>query len=215
VPANAVPRFQPSVYGFRFPNTWPSNAARVATLGPIRIPIGDTGRGLCGGMVFAARDRWLRDEAPPMIGVPPSPGEALFDEIVDRQFASFGPWFTVPLRFWSAAVSSQAARDRTTALDAWPAIKREIDAGSPSMVGLIRVSGWNPLAIGLGHQVVAYRYDESAEKVTIWIYDPNYPANDDARVSFERHPDGSLAYEQVPTEPLIGLLALPYEPPRT
>jgi hypothetical protein len=97
---------------------------------------------------------------------------------------------------------------------AWPEIKSEIDAGRPVMLGLVRRAGWNPLALGLGHQVVAYRYDETPARVSIWIYDPNHPGDDDAVVWFEHGPDGALTYGQLPHEPLIGLLALPFEPPR-
>jgi hypothetical protein len=215
MPSGVVAGFLPSTYGFRFRNRWPPGPARVLQLGPIRIPIGDIGRGLCGGMAFAARDRFERLEPAPLIDVPPSFGEALFKEIVDRQFDSFGRLlYAVPLRFWRAAMSSQAHRDRETALEAWPAIKAGIDAGRPPMVGLVRVPGWNPLSLGLGHQVVAYRYEETADKVSIWVYDPNYAAVDGVVMSFERRPDGTLTYSSDPDEPLVGLLALPFEPPR-
>jgi hypothetical protein len=209
--SKAVPGFLPSVQGFRFMNYWPSNPARIISLGPLHIPIGDTGRGLCGGMAFAARDRWERHEPGSPLETPPPPADPLFKEIVDRQFASFGPRFSVPLRFWMSSGGSQPGRDRETATKAWPAIKAEIDAGSPSMLGLVRRSGWNPLALGLGHQVVAYRYDETPIRVSIWIYDPNYPGNDNAVVWFERGADGTLTFDQSPKEPLIGLLALPFE----
>ena len=212
--SNAVTGFLPSVQGFRFPNTWPSQPARTIDLGPLRIPIGDTGRGLCGGMAFAARDRWERHEPGSTLPGPPPPTDPLFKEVVDRQFASFGPWFSVPLRFWFASAGSQLGRDRATTTKAWPAIKADIDAGNPSMLGLVRRAGWNPLALGLGHQVVAYRYEETPTRVSIWIYDPNYPGNDAAVVWFERATDGRLTYDQLPKEALIGLLALPFEKPR-
>jgi hypothetical protein len=210
VATNAVPGFLPSTHGFRFRNSWPVSPARVVQLGALRIPIGDTGRGLCGGMAFVARDRFERGEAGSPLATPPPPGDPLFLEIVDRQFASFGPLFAVPLRFWLSSAGSQSARDRETATGAWPAAKAHIDARRPAMLGLVRRAGWNPLALGLGHQVVAYRYDESPAKVSIWIYDPNYPGNDDVIVWFERGPSGALEYGQQPQEPLIGLLALPF-----
>jgi hypothetical protein len=209
-----VPGFLPSRYGFHFQNRWPSNPARTIKLGPITIPIGDTGRGLCGGMAFAARDRFERGEDAPPDDHPPEPGTPLFKEIVDRQFASFGRLFSVPIRFWLSSIGSQAGRDRETVRDAWPAIRAEIDAGRTPMVGLVRIAGWNPLALGLGHQVVAYRYDETATRTVIWIYDPNYPGNDDVTITVERRADGTYAFAQFPTETVIGLLALPFEPAR-
>ena len=106
---NAVPGFLPSRYGFHFANRWPPNPARTIEVGPITIPIGDVGRGLCGGMAFAARDRFDRGEDAPAQTEPPTPGEPLFKEIVDRQFDSFGTLFTVPLRFWLSSVASQGS----------------------------------------------------------------------------------------------------------
>ena len=207
----SVPGFLPSRYGFRFANSWPSNPARILRLGPISIPIGDTGRGLCGGMVFAARARFERQEPAPPDERPPDPGTSLFSEIVDRQFDSFGRLFMVPLRFWLAAISSQPSRDRGTVRDAWPAVKTDIDAGRPSMVGVVRQAGWNPLARGLGHQVVAYGYEDQGSGITIGIYDPNHPGRDDITLAVERRADGSYAMGQSSGEPVIGLLALPFE----
>lgn len=213
MPSNAVPGFLPSRHGFRFRNAWPSGAARTINLGIVKIPIGDTGRGLCGGMAFAARDRFARGEdAPADIG-PPKPGDALFKEIVDRQFASFGAFFSVPIRFWLASAGSQASRDRETVRDAWPSIKAAIDRGEPPMVGLVRRAGWNPLALGLGHQVVGYRYDETSTQIEVGIYDPNHPGADDVVILVQRRPDGSYAQTQLTGEPLIGLLALPFSAP--
>jgi hypothetical protein len=208
-----VPGFLPSLQGFRFANRWPAHRAWVR-LGPLKLAIGNSARGLCGGMAFAARDRFERGEAGDAVLAAPGPGDPLFEEIIERQNASFGTWFVVPLRFWLASAGSQAARDRETARSAWPALKREIDAGRPAMVGLVRRSGSNPLVLGLGHQVVAYRYEETPTRVTVWIYDPNYPGDDDAAVWFERAPSGGLRYGQRPSEPLIGLLALPFTEPR-
>jgi hypothetical protein len=213
MPSNAVAGFLPSRYGFHFRNQWPSDPARTIDLGFVHIPIGDTGRGLCGGMAFAARDRFQRMENAPPDLAPPKPGEPLFKEIVDRQFDSFGTLFSVPLRFWAASAGDQAGRDRETVRDAWPAIKSGIDGGAPPMVGLVRLAGWNPLALGLGHQVVAYRYDEAASGITIWIYDPNHPGEDDVRLTVQRHPDGTYEMGQSTGELLIGMLALPFSAP--
>ncbi len=211
MPSNAVAGFLPSRYGFRFANRWPKQPARTIGLGPLKIPIGDTSRGLCGGMVFAARARFDRGEAAPPDDAPPTSGSGLFKEVVDRQFDSFGRLFTVPLRFWLAAMPArpQAARDRATVRDAWPAIRKSIDRGEPAMVGLVRMATWNPLA-ALGHQVVAYRYDETATLTEIGVYDPNHPGRDDVTLTVERPADGSHAMRQSTGEPLLGLLALPY-----
>ena len=211
MPTKAVAGFLPSRSGFRFANRWPKQPARKIGIGPLQIPIGDTSRGLCGGMVFAARARFDRGEDAATDAAPPPAGTALFTEIVDRQFDSFGRLFVVPLRFWLAAlpVRSQTARDRGTIRDAWPAIKAAIDRGEPAMVGLVRLATWNPLA-PLGHQVVGYRYDETSSRIEIGIYDPNHPGRDDVTLTVERNADGSYAVRQSTGEPIIGLLELPY-----
>lgn len=214
MPSNEIARFRPSRYGFQFANRWRPHPARTLNLGFVKVPIGDTGRGLCGGMVFAARDRFERDEDAPLAPVPPEPGMALFKEIVDRQFASFGRFFSVPIRFWIASAGGVSRRDRETVRDAWPAILADIDAGQPSMIGLVRVAGWNPLTLGLGHQVVGFRYAETAERVAIGIYDPNHPGDDSVEVSFERSAGGAIRCSQTTGEPLLGLLHLPFAPAR-
>jgi hypothetical protein len=215
VAANAVPDFLPSRHGFRFANRWPSAPARSLNLGLLQIGIGDAGRGLCGGMAFAARDRFERGEEAAPDAVPPSPGTPLFREIVDRQFASFGRLFLVPLRFWlAAALGNDRSRVRGTVREAWPAIRARIDAGEPAMVGLVRAAGLNPLANGLGHQVVAYRYDAGPERISIGVYDPNHPGDDTVEVRITRSPEGRITLAQSTGEPLVGLLHLPFSPAR-
>ena len=206
---NAVPGFLPSRHGFRFPNRWPHGAAMVK-VGRLRIPIGDTGRGLCGGMVFAARDRFERGEDRSPDAEPPARGTPLFEEIVERQLASFF-FLSVPFRFWRSAAGSERRRQRETADVAWPAIRAEIDAGRPAMIGLIRLATWNPLA-PLGHQVVGFRYEERAAGITIGVYDPNHPGDDDVEILVRHTANGAVALSQSTGEPLLGLLSLPYVP---
>jgi hypothetical protein len=210
VATKAVPGFLPSRHGFRFANSWPPGPARTIRLGRWRIPIGNTARGLCGGMVFAARDRFERGEDGSRETEPPARGTPLFEEIVDRQLASFF-FLVVPFRFWRAAAGSARARNRETADVAWPAIRAEIDAGRPAMIGLIRLATWNPLA-PLGHQVVGFRYDETAASITLGVYDPNHPGDDTVEIRIHHAANSGVELSQSTGEPLIGLLGLPYVP---
>jgi hypothetical protein len=213
--SNAVPGFRPSHHGFRFANAWPRSVARKWHVGLVELGIGDVSRGLCGGMAFAARDRFERGVASAPETEAPRPDAPLFREIVDRQFDSFGTLYVVPLRFWlSSALGNAASRGRETARNAWPAIRREIDAGRPAMVGLVREAGWNPLAVGMGHQVAGYRYETSADRVSIGVYDPNHPGRDDVEIRFENGPGGEIRHSQNTGEPLLGLLSLPWKPAR-
>lgn len=214
MPTRDIARFRPSRYGFRFRNSWPKQPALVLNLGAVRIPIGDTSRGLCGGMAFAARDRFERDEDAPQDPTPPEAGLPLFREIVHRQLASFGRLLvSVPIRFWLAAARGEARLIRETVKREWPAIRADIDAGRPAMVGLVRLATWNPLA-PLGHQVVGFRYDETPDRVVIGVYDPNHPGHDNVDIVLQRSADGEARLTQSTGEDVIGLLALPFKPAR-
>ena len=213
--SNVVSGFLPSSHGFRFANTWPRSPAWTFDLGLLQVGIGDVGRGLCGGMVFGARDRFEQGRVAAVDPAPPAPGSALFREIVARQWASFGRLLSVPLRFWLAsALGTERSRLRATVRQAWPAIRAEIDAGRPAMVGLVREAGLNPLAVGMGHQVLAFRYDVAADGIRLGVYDPNHPGDDAVEVGIERGPGGAIRHVQSTGEPLLGLLHLPYAPPR-
>jgi hypothetical protein len=213
--ANAVPGFLPSRHGLRFSNYWGAGPARQWNLGMLHVGIGNPSYGLCGGMVFVARDRFERGEEAPAEGAAPAFGTPLFRAIVDRQFDSFGRLWTVPMRFWlSSAVFGEERRLRDSVKVAWPRVRRDIDAGRLSMLGLVRQAGWNPLAVGMGHQVAAFRYDAKPGRIAIGAYDPNHPGDDRVEVVLERGDGGEIRLSQSSGEPLLGLLHLPYAPPR-
>ena len=215
MPSNAVPGFRPSRQGFRFANRWGRGPAREWDLGLLHIGIGNPGRGLCGGMAFVVRDRFERGEEAPAEGASPAFGTPLFATIVDRQFDSFGRWWTVPLRFWTAsALYGERRRLRESVKVAWPAIRSDVDAGRLSSIGLVREAGWNPLSTGMGHHVLGYRYDASPARVAIGVYDPNHPGNDEVEVVFERGHGGEIRLSQSTGEAVLALLHLPYAPPR-
>jgi hypothetical protein len=212
VATNAVDGFLPSRNGFRFANRWAAGPARRWRLGLVEVGIGDVGRGLCGGMAFVAADRFTRGQAVAVEADPPAFGSPLFREVVDRQFDSFGTLFVVPARFAIAAFAGDRARLRHTVKVAWPEIRASIDAGRLAMVGLVRRSGFAVAAPDFGHQVVAYRYTSSPERVTIGVYDPNHPGDDGVELVLERTAAGSISLGQSTGEPLLGLLALPWTP---
>lgn len=214
MPSRAVAGFQPSVHGFHFANAWPSVAAFTLGFGLVRLGLGDAGRGFCGGMSQGVRDRFERGELPPPAAVAPAEGTPLFAEIARRQLDSFHWLIRVPLRFWWASVQGARPRDEATVREAWPGIRSDIDAGRLAMIGLVRTTGLDPFRSGLGHQVVGYRYEETADRVTIGVYDPNHPGADDVTLRMARAAHGSLALSQSTGEPLVGLLHLPYVAPR-
>jgi hypothetical protein len=227
----AVQGFLPSRNGFGFVNRWPAGPAFEWRLRYFRIGIGEVAEGLCGGMCFTAADRYLRGEAPPSDAGPPPWGTPLFDEIAHRQLDSLELGRT-PLRFWWAAARLQAGR--WTAGDQvreWRAIRADIDAGRPAMLGLVRSAAVNPFALTKNHQVLGFAYEAGPALATIRIYDPNHPGRDDVSTRLRiggvatpgapaTAPAGAgratverpVSLEQTTGEPLLALLRLPYRP---
>ena len=230
----AVAGFLPSRSGFRFVNRWPAGPAFEWRVRYLRIGIGDVAEGLCGGMCFAAADRFLRGETPPASVTPPAAGSALFDEIAHRQLDSLELGRT-PLRFWLAAARRRA--DRWTAADQvheWRAIRADIDAGRPAMTGLVRSAAVNPFSLTTNHQVLGYAYEAGPARASIRIYEPNHPGRDDVAIwlrigrvaaaadagaepAFDAGPAvdavaGPLSLGQSTGEPLLAILHLPYRP---
>jgi hypothetical protein len=83
-----VAGFLPSTSGFHFNNAFPHVPDLTINIQGQQIPIGDAHDGLCGGMVFAARDYFEAGIAIPPDTAPPSSGP-LFDFFVKRLFDSF------------------------------------------------------------------------------------------------------------------------------
>jgi len=211
--------FLPSTSGFRFANRWPAGPAFELHARYLRIGIGEVVEGLCGGMCFAAADRFLRAAAVPIESEAPTAGSPLFREIAGRQLDSleFG---RVPARFWWAA--ALVAHGRWTAASQvrqWRALRADIDAGRPAMAGLVRSAGIDPFGLTANHQVLGFGYQASARDASLRIYDPNHPGNDEVRVELSIGGDGAaergrsgpvVSLAQSSGEPLLALLRLPY-----
>lgn len=208
--------FLPSRDGLHFPNRFPPGPTlRIGPFDPRWIGIGDASQGLCGGMVFTARDLWHADVEPPVDGEPPPNGSPRFQSIVRRQVESLD-WLRVPLRFYDLSAfrpfPGRRARADVTVDDEWPRVRADLDAGQPSMLGLIRRASANPLLLGLNHQVMAFGagWDDSA--IRIRIYDPNWPDRDDVALRLDLDEAGRpAALAQSTGEPLLAFFRAPYE----
>ncbi|HEX2090242.1 MAG TPA: hypothetical protein VHI54_10005 [Actinomycetota bacterium] len=188
--------FAPSASGFGFANSFRPGPVLAIRAGGRRLGLGNAANGLCGGMVFAARDLFEAGIDPPAATEPPPGGSPLFRYVVRRLFHSFdlpaGParymaWMVLPAHDGRGGLRGVAAR---TVGREWPRIKRDLDRGVLSPIGLVRVHSFNPLELGRNHQVLAYGYDldESAASVTINVYDPNHPGANDVALSFRLKP---------------------------
>jgi hypothetical protein len=210
MPSARVPGFLPSTCGFRFANFFPRQPLlRVPLAGLGHLPIGDASRGLCGGMVFAARDFFERGCPPPDDRRPPDHGSPLFGYLVRRLFHSFQlPWG--PLRYYQWMAARDDVLLRQTARREWPRVRRELDAGRLAALGLIRPRSRNPLRLGENHQVLAYGYGlhEPSGSLLLDVYDPNHPGRDDLTLGLDlRAPAGVVSSSG---EPFRGFFHTPY-----
>ena len=192
-----VPHFLPSTTGFKFANSFPNTPLKNIDVGVASIPIGNASNGLCGGMIYTVRDYYEAGQEPPQDTNPPrGEGDPLFDYIVDRLFDSFdlpnGP--TIYYKLMEPLypdtdenilnpVGLAGGRAWVMAREEWPKIKSDIDSGHPSSIGLIQVKSLNPFDLGQNHQVLVYGYELSGSNVTLHVYDPNYPGNDNVTLS--------------------------------
>jgi hypothetical protein len=203
-----VPGFLPSQSGFHFANNYPKGTSYPVVTLPVIGPInaGDAGNGLCGGFVLAALDLFCHKPRllPPSNTERPPAGSPIFNYIVGRLMDSFGDpthnfnagrvveWIHTPgHETFIPAVSGLAKR---VVADEWPRrIKVDIDSGVPSPLnlvggperGLLDVTGHID-TLHHCHQVLAYAYElDDAQNLTLLVYDPNDPTNDDSRISLK------------------------------
>jgi hypothetical protein len=189
----AAPGYLPSTHGFHFTNSWPDVHITSITLpDPFGdIPIGNASWGLCGGMSFASRDYFeARQLAPSRTDNPPGEGDELFDYIVRRLAQSLSlddvadfVKYADPIYPDTDDPTLGDGRNWVMAHSSWPGIRDCIDAGLPCPIGL--VIGYLPNLTELGHQVCVYAYELRGQQLTLWVYDPNSPGNDDVTLSLD------------------------------
>jgi hypothetical protein len=221
---NAVLDFRPSRNGFHFANRFPPGpTVRFGMFDTRILGFGDASAGLCGGMSATVRDLFEQRIDPPLDTEPPANGTRRFHALVRRQVETLD-WFRVPLRFydlgafrpdppswWSRLLRRRPPRE--VAIDEWPRIRAEIDAGRLAMVGLVRRATANPFRLTANHQVLAYGYRVEPGLLALRLYDPNYPDRDDVEARLLLDPGGRPArLESVPDDPLLGFFAAPYRP---
>jgi hypothetical protein len=211
--------FLPSLHGFHFRNSFSSEDILDELCSvPSWMVHNNNSWGLCGGMCFAALDRFFRGEQIPDVTTSPNQGDRLFSELVSRQIASVdsvgvskiidyqvrpdeGRWYEIEHSLGYYTQSYQ-----------WPSIRRKIDEGIPSVVCLIRSSRAALYDIVYNHQVVAYGYAITGDEVTLNVYDPNHPNQDGIIIGFRLGLAHSRldAYQTNERDPR-GFLRMPYD----
>ncbi|HEY5628811.1 MAG TPA: hypothetical protein VIR16_04805 [Candidatus Limnocylindrales bacterium] len=195
-----VPGFQPSVNGLPFINAWPHEPDLTIGLpGVGTLPIGDASNGVCGGMVYTARDVFQTPGMAPIATADnPPPESPLFRYIVTRLLESFDVGHLGFARYYEWMLTPDADSSLgpvlvrrglawKTIVEEWAGrIRPELDAGRLVCLGLVTVAGSDPRLLGQNHQVMAYGYDLGADgALSLRIYDPNTPRAqaDDVRIS--------------------------------
>jgi hypothetical protein len=200
--------FLPSVNGFAFTNSWPSQPAVTVPTPFGTVNLGNAAAGLCGGMVFAALDFWHAQARPP--AARPDQGAPLYDFLVRRLVdswhvpagvAQYYQWMNLPDDdasydvFGRQVVIERGVISRTLGVQ-WPQIRADLDAGTPAALGLVTVASANPKDLGLNHQVLAHGYQHDGAAVTVAVYDPNSGPRDDVWIRFSTAgPNAAMAFE--------------------
>ncbi|HYM82774.1 MAG TPA: hypothetical protein VEY67_01310 [Candidatus Dormibacteraeota bacterium] len=221
-----VPGFLPSRNALHFANRFPDVPPIRIPLGPLpALHVGSAASGLCGGMALVTCDLWSSGIEPPPDREPPAPGSHRFRALVRRQVQSLDALRT-PLRFYDlqafrpdrpdavARLVGRRTRTAEMAVVEWPKVRSELDAGRLAPVGLVRAVGPEPWFLPLHHQAVAYAYEVVDDRLSLRIYDPNHPDDDEVEVRFrlglERRGPGTML--QTTGEPVFAFWLLPYRP---
>lgn len=210
--------FRPSANGFAFVNHFTGSPIPFS-LGGLENKLGAPSTfGLCGGMSFAAADLFLASKKPPTRDKPPVKGEpegggAWFDYIQGRQLTSLGRGLEQATKFgrWMSLPDDGGRTDapllgtRTMSLCELGNIRATLAEGKPVVLGLVfnrHASNTEARGrIGLpweNHQVLAYDAARDStsgrtnDAVSIRIYDPNYPKQDDAAIRCEMVITGTM-----------------------
>ncbi len=194
----SVPGFAASSHGFHFTNSWSGEPLKRVNLKLGSIPIGKASNGLCGGMVFSARD-WFEARRPiPSMTTSPPDGSALRTYVIDRLIDSFDlpggvvPYVSIMASGYPAhdgellaAVAQVPSRATLLARRTWPTVKARIDGGHPCPLGLVMVESNDPADLKHQHQVLAYAYQVRGTRLTLWVYDPNSPGDDRVTIAYD------------------------------
>lgn len=192
--------FLPSVHGLRYPNRHDNNHVPVfeVDLPAIgKVKFSDITNGVCGGMcavvldAFFAGQRSSSREARIVNDVTYGPwdgNDPLMQNVIKRLLDSFTvdnirkfitysneayPLTNSGVTGWLAEVGQQGLSYKICTAE-WPFIKAQLRAGRPVVLGLCYERTLNPMGAAKAHQVIAWRYKQAGNEVSIGIYDPNH-----------------------------------------
>lgn len=205
--------FKPSLHGWGFADTF-------AVEGPmLGLGAAPDRFGLGGGMCWTALDRYLDGRAVPAITTAPRQGTPLHAELLQRQVAALDDvwprvrqWQALPDGSWRdrLPVALSPGRGDVTSLTraGWRRLRRSLAAGRPVLLTLVRPDDGYTRAIA-ARQVLAYACETAGATVTLSIYDPTRPGDDDVRLAFSRR--GTLDARLTGGERVRGFFAVEYD----
>lgn len=212
--------FRPSIHGFNFNNSFSAEEIMEEMYSIPSWLTPDDSWGLCGGMCFAALDRYFGGDPIPETSAKPSRGESLFSELVNRQMDSVDSVGKAKILDYQIRPDEGAwyepmhSLGHYTQSHQWPSVKAKLKRGIPTTICLIRASRAAIHKIGDNHQVVVwgYTYNSNNGELKLNIYDPNKPNNDAVIVGLTLGQEKSRldAYQSPGPDPR-GFLRVPYD----
>jgi hypothetical protein len=164
--------------------------------------------GLCGGMSFASLDYHYAGKPTPDFPSAAGLHTSYLVYLWDRQVDSFGLFVIPRMIEWMQLDDKTVAGN--TARKEVPKMRRQLDKGSPVVLGLVRAQGIsNPTE---NHQVLAIGYDfnETTRQLTINLCDPNYHRQGSTLSMNLAAPSQGIQAVQSTGEPLRGLFVINY-----
>lgn len=187
------------MHGWPFPNNLAVHPSALALAAP---PVPRMGLGA--GMCWSALDRYFAGVTIPRELTAPRDGDPLHAELVRRQAAAVaGLWPQV--REWQA-LSERAVTARTRT--AWLAIRSSLDAGEPVLLGILPSSDGYTRGHSAWH-VLATGWSAQERRITLSIYDPGRPGDNDACLGFSL--GGALDARLTGGQKVRAFFALPYD----
>jgi hypothetical protein len=224
LPVEARRRFVPSVHGWHFVNAFSGFFL------PFSLPIipgltnPNSVYGLCGGMAAGALDLFLNNQTVPPTTAVPTNGSPIQRFLFKRQLDSMGLLGETILRFsdWMGLPDDTPhGTQKLTYGEFEKKIRPRLNKFIPTPIGLLYVKWQDSREIWLNHQVLAVRYErDTASRLRIFVYDPNFPNRDDIDIVAEKTDVGGgetgFQVEQRigagGTKKLYGFFAVPYTP---
>jgi hypothetical protein len=212
--------FNPSTHGFKFQNSFPGIPFlihRNLIINDLihKLFFGKNLYGLCGGICFTALDYFYSEQELPCIDSPPKVGSSFHAYIFKRQNHTYGRFgrYISKFIFWSL-ISDTQLQART--YKEFSDIQLSLDRNQPVVLGLVYVHVSRSIAIWSNHQVIAYGYEVSAEKNTVYLYDPNSPGREDIVLELVRTKQGfecsQKKLQSNESIPVRGFFKIPYCP---